>query len=234
MKTLAIFPNMSSYEKTDELFKKLNIGVWEHFIDIVYLVEINTPTKSFLIIGNTNNIFTHIRELYQNYHANTINILRLINVNTANPNWERCDYSSELYSCFEEFKIDNSNKYYDIAKKSDILESFDNKLEKDLFDSLFIFKNNNLQVECKTGEKRKNTLENNDPDLKRNKSCEKRKNTLENNDPDLKRNKMDEEQDYFNSMYDSPCIGKGCKEFTNGSQYCAKTYCITEELNPYK
>ena len=34
MKTLAIFPNMSSYEKTDELFKKLNIGVWEHFIDI--------------------------------------------------------------------------------------------------------------------------------------------------------------------------------------------------------
>lgn len=211
---LALFSNMSSYDKTDELFKQLNLGVWEHFTDLVYLVEINTPTKSFLKIGNTDNIFMCIRKLYQKYYANTINILRLINVTSANSNWERYDYSSELYSCFEEFKIDKGIKYYDIGKKSDILESLDKKLEKDLFDILFIFKNNNLQLEYKT--------------------CEKRKNIVENNGPPLKRTKMDEEQDYFNSMYDCPCIGEGCKEFTNGSQYCAKTYCMTEELNRYK
>lgn len=39
-----------------------------------------------------------------------------------------------------------------------------------------------------------------------------------------------EEEDFL-SKYEFNCIGKDCIEMTNGSQYCAKTYCLTERLN---
>lgn len=37
-------------------------------------------------------------------------------------------------------------------------------------------------------------------------------------------------EDIYTSMYDTPCVG-GCGNFTNGSQYCCKTYCINEFNN---
>tara|TARA_B100002051_G_C16268760_1_gene407827 strand:+ start:211 stop:534 length:324 start_codon:yes stop_codon:yes gene_type:complete len=36
------------------------------------------------------------------------------------------------------------------------------------------------------------------------------------------------DDDFLESQYEFNCIGTGCQNMTNGSQYCAKTYCQTE------
>tara|TARA_Y100000590_G_C15177689_1_gene809948 strand:- start:82 stop:393 length:312 start_codon:yes stop_codon:yes gene_type:complete len=39
------------------------------------------------------------------------------------------------------------------------------------------------------------------------------------------------EDELLINKYEFNCVGQGCLEMTNGSQYCAKTYCQTEQMN---
>jgi hypothetical protein len=100
--------------------------------------------------------------------------------------------------------------------------------------SSFRLQNTNVNNEDKPVNIGTNMELNENNDMKHN---EKPDDILDDVLDDVPNEESDEESDeslqsssfnYYNTMYNCPCIG-GCGNMTNGSQYCCKYYCPREE-----
>ena len=182
-----ITSKMSIHEKIVNTIEALHLDeYWEQVNDLCFVFRIKKAGLSYIHIGGTSDLRKTMREIYNGFQADFVNILRLVHVKLANENWERSDWVSELYSVLDEFQLAGKPfGFYNILCENDILEHFDYKLSIENFNNKFIYKNiNNLQY-------------------------------------------VDEpiEPYIFN------CVGDDCPNMTNGSQYCRKFFCETEESN---
>lgn len=145
-------------------------------------------------IVSTNDLWNKMSHLYSGFAADFVDIMRIVDVKLANENWESSDYTSEIYSCIEEYRVPNlPYGFYSGNSMNNILQFFDYKLMEGNFNNHFVFKKRidinyqyiNIDVES--------------------------------------------EDNYDPYIYN--CVGDECPNMTNGSQFCRRTFCETEDSN---
>ena len=178
---------MTTVDKVETMIDDLDIC--NHWLTnkVIYVFHIKRKSfdeESIIRIGLTDNLTETLYSQYLYYNADMINVLRLVDVENGNSNWESNDFMSELCNVAKPYYISKMGyNIFNDSYKDDILSEVDNLITNENINYVF---SNYIDI------------------------------------------RIYEPQIVGIDMYNFNCIGDGCPEKTNGSQFCGKTFCYNE------
>jgi len=137
---------MTTVDKVESIIEDLDICNYWLTNKIVYVFHIKRKSfdkHSIIRIGLTDNLTETLYSQYLYYNADIINVLRLVDVENGNTNWESSDFMSELCNAAKIYcTCEMGYNIFNDSNKDSVLFEVDNLIKKEQFNYTYVFSNN--------------------------------------------------------------------------------------------